>query len=190
LSTAEGTRERAAIEARIQHRAPFLFLDRIVELDGASVLAEWRVPEDADWFRGHFPGEPVTPGVILCEHVFQAGTVLVAEACAPSPAPALPSLAPTHPGDETARAPRGGGKLPGEIEPAPPAGVPVLARIERARFRRVVRPGELLSTRVRLAERVGPAFVLEGEVRCGGERALEISFTVAQSGALARATGV
>jgi 3-hydroxyacyl-[acyl-carrier-protein] dehydratase len=183
LSALDGTRARALIEARIPHRDPFLFLDRIVELDERSVLAEWRVPEDADWFRGHFPGEPVTPGVILCEHVFQAGSVLVLET-------SLPSLAPTHPGEETARAPRGGGIRPGNPERTVPAGVPVLARIERARFRRVVRPGELLSTRVRLAERVGPAFRLEGEVRCAGERALEVSFTVAESGALARATGV
>ena len=142
--------ERAAVEARVPQRAPFLFLDRIVELGSQTLVAEWRVPEDADWFRGHFPGEPVTPGVLLCEHVFQAGTALVSE-------------------------------LFGAV--ALEGGVPVLAKIERARFRRIVRPGERLSTRVELVERAGPAFQLSGTVRCGDERVLDVSFVLMRASA-------
>ena len=53
---------RAEIEAAIPHRDPFLFLDTIVEHMDDGLTASWRVPADADWFRGHYPGQPVTPG--------------------------------------------------------------------------------------------------------------------------------
>ena len=137
--------DRAAIEERLPHREPFLFLDRILSADPAAspptLCAEWRVPETADFFRGHYPGNPVTPGVILCEHAFQAAAVLLSES----------------------------GTSFGAQE-----NVPVLARIERAKFRRMVRPGETLETRVRLVESVGPASFLEARVSVGQALVLEL----------------
>ena len=142
--------DRAAIEARIPHRPPFLFVDRIVALELAgetpALTAEWRVPEGSDFFRGHYPENPLTPGVILCEHVFQAGAILLIERFSEE----------------------AGGR------------VPVLARIERAKFKRIVRPGETLATEVRLAERVGPAFYIEGRARVGPELALEVRGVITQ----------
>jgi len=138
----QGELDRAAIEARLPHREPFLFLDRVVfGGDGPVATATWRVPEGADFFRGHYPGNPVTPGVILCEHAFQAAAVLLSE----------------H-----------GQRFGAE------RGVPVLARIEKAKFRRMVRPGETLATEVRLVDTVGPAFFLEAKAAVGGETALEV----------------
>ena len=51
--------------ARVPQQDPFRFIDEIVELD----------LEHADFYRGHFPGNPVTPGVILIEAMAQAGVV-------------------------------------------------------------------------------------------------------------------
>ncbi|MEE2940279.1 MAG: 3-hydroxyacyl-ACP dehydratase FabZ family protein [Planctomycetota bacterium] len=61
----------------IPHRPPFLFVDRVVEHEGDELTAEWDVPEDLFAFEGHFPGEPVLPGVLISEFCFQAGAVLI-----------------------------------------------------------------------------------------------------------------
>ena len=65
------------IAERIPHRPPFLWLDRVVAIDEAAIRAEKTLPEDLDVFRGHYPGYPLLPGVLLCEAVFQAGAVLL-----------------------------------------------------------------------------------------------------------------
>jgi 3-hydroxyacyl-[acyl-carrier-protein] dehydratase len=70
--------DRNAIEALIPHRAPFLFVDRVVEHSSDSILTEWRVDADAFFFRGHYPGFPLLPGVLLCEGAVQAGALLAA----------------------------------------------------------------------------------------------------------------
>jgi 3-hydroxymyristoyl/3-hydroxydecanoyl-(acyl carrier protein) dehydratase len=69
-----------AIEAAIPHRAPFLFLDALVDEGADWLTAEWTVPEDAAFLQGHFPGQPITPGVLLAEHAFQAAAVLISHA--------------------------------------------------------------------------------------------------------------
>lgn len=70
--------ERAQIEALIPHRAPFLFVDRVLEHAPDSLVAEWHVAPDACFFRGHYPGFPLLPGVLICEAAVQAGALLAA----------------------------------------------------------------------------------------------------------------
>ena len=61
--------------ARVPQQDPFRFIDEIVELDSDHIVASYTYREDADFYRGHFPGNPITPGVILIETMAQAGVV-------------------------------------------------------------------------------------------------------------------
>jgi len=59
------------------------------------------------------------------------------------------------------------------------AGVPVLTRIQGAKFKREVRPGETISIEAQLKEKVGPAWFLKGTVRVQGKVAVQVSFSCA-----------
>ena len=133
--------DRSAIEALIPHREPFLWLDEVLELSETLVRARKRVAEDLEIFRGHYPGFPVLPGVLLCEAVFQAGAVLIAS----------------------------GGDIP-------EGHVPVVTRQHETRFRRMVRPGEVLDIEARLDETLGGAWFLSGTVRVDGQVAVRLQF--------------
>jgi 3-hydroxyacyl-[acyl-carrier-protein] dehydratase len=95
----------------IPHRPPFLFVDAIVSETPESLVAQrtWRA--DEDFYRGHYPGAPITPGVLLCEAVFQTGALYMAKqalAAGAKPGAGVPLLAkisdvrfrnPVYPGD-------------------------------------------------------------------------------------------
>jgi 3-hydroxyacyl-[acyl-carrier-protein] dehydratase len=74
-----GTRlSREEIEEIIPHRAPFLLIDEVVELEpGERVVARKRVRPDEWYLAGHFPGRPVMPGVLIVEALAQTGAVAV-----------------------------------------------------------------------------------------------------------------
>ena len=61
--------------AAVPQKEPFRFIDEIRELDEDHIVATYRFRAEADFYRGHFPGNPVTPGVILIESMAQAGIV-------------------------------------------------------------------------------------------------------------------
>lgn len=66
------------ILANIPQRDPFLFIENIVDRTEDSITTSIRLTGNEDFFKGHFPGRPVFPGVLMCEAVFQTGALLMA----------------------------------------------------------------------------------------------------------------
>jgi 3-hydroxyacyl-[acyl-carrier-protein] dehydratase len=66
------------IQAILPHRYPFLLLDRVVEIERRKkIVALKNVTANEPFFVGHFPGEPLMPGVLLVEAMAQAGATLL-----------------------------------------------------------------------------------------------------------------
>jgi len=119
-------------------------VDEILALaPGESARARWRADPAAAFFAGHFPGNPILPGVIIVEALAQTG--------------ALAALA----------EPQSEGKLA------------LFAGIERARFRRVVRPGDELVLETRLTRRRGPLGEGQATATVGDEVACETTLRFA-----------
>jgi UDP-3-O-[3-hydroxymyristoyl] N-acetylglucosamine deacetylase/3-hydroxyacyl-[acyl-carrier-protein] dehydratase len=70
--------EHEEIERILPHRYPFLFIDRVLELEpGKRIRALKNVAANEPYFQGHFPGRPLMPGVLILEAMAQAGGILV-----------------------------------------------------------------------------------------------------------------
>lgn len=138
----------------IPHRPPFLWVDKVLRFDDKSLVAEKTIPVDLDIFQGHYPEYPILPGVILCESVFQAGALLISQLMRQ-------------------------GKT--EKTSAAEQGFPVLTRINSAKFKRQVRPGETIIIEVNLKEEVGSAWFLKGRVLVHGKTAVKVEFACALS---------
>jgi beta-hydroxyacyl-ACP dehydratase FabZ len=71
------------IMACLPHRYPFLLIDRVIELEpGDRISALKNVTINEAFFQGHFPGQPVMPGVLIIEAMAQAGGILAYESSA------------------------------------------------------------------------------------------------------------
>ena len=102
--------DKEEIKNYIPHREPFLFVDEVVELiPEKSITASVTFSEDNFFFKGHFPGNPVVPGVIIVEAMAQAGGVLIYKSYEDKLLGLTPALvginnvkfkAPTLPGDK------------------------------------------------------------------------------------------
>ncbi len=138
--------DKAAIERILPHRDPFLLLDEVVALDpGARVVAHKLVTE-ADC-AGHFPGNPIMPGVKMIEALAQAGAVAVLS------------------------------------EPANAGRLALFAGIDAVRFKRVVRPGDLLELTCELEAVRGPIGRGKARATVNGQLAVRgtLTFAVDQS---------
>ncbi len=63
----------------IPHRPPFLWVDRIISVANNHILTEKDIPYDLNILQGHYPGNPIVPGVLLCEAIFQSGALFLAK---------------------------------------------------------------------------------------------------------------
>ena len=68
--------ERDPIALGLPHRAPFIFIDEVIErCPGELAICRKTFPPDESFFRGHFPGDPIVPGVILTEALAQTAGI-------------------------------------------------------------------------------------------------------------------
>jgi 3-hydroxyacyl-[acyl-carrier-protein] dehydratase len=135
---------KSQIEEIIPHRDPFLLIDEIVELvPGKRVVAKKYLKEDEFWFKGHFPGNPVQPGVLTIEMLAQAGAVCVLSM-------------PQYKG-RTA----------------------YFARINDAKFTRVVKPGETITLEVELVKLRSSIGIGMAVATVDGEKAASAEITFA-----------
>jgi 3-hydroxyacyl-[acyl-carrier-protein] dehydratase len=135
------------VKKYIPHRPPFLFVDEIIESTDESLTATRRVRPDEAFFAGHYPGNPIMPGVLIAESVFQAAAIHLVRTL--------------------------------DRSVVPENAVPVLVRISDARFRQLIRPGDVLTIQVRLKERMSKFFFMHGVVTSKGRRVMSIDFGVA-----------
>lgn len=132
----------------IPHREPFLFVDRVLEITETSVVAEREMRGDEPHFAGHYPGNPLMPGVLLCEAVFQTAAAYMLKRFG---------------GPEW----NGGPKTP------------VLARIEQAKFKQMVRPGDVVRIEATYKEAIGRFHFMRGRVLVRDKVALTVEFGLA-----------
>ncbi len=79
MSSAPGSEGTVLTAAQVlqllPQQEPFRFVDEILEVSADHIVAAYTFRHDADFYRGHFPHEPVTPGVLLLESFAQVGVV-------------------------------------------------------------------------------------------------------------------
>lgn len=76
-TTAAETMDIKKILALLPHRYPFIMVDRILEIEtGTKIVGLKNVTINEPFFQGHFPGEPIMPGVMILEGMAQAGGLL------------------------------------------------------------------------------------------------------------------
>lgn len=69
--------DREYVKDYLPHRDPMLFVNRVTALEENAITIESDIDPEAEYFKGHFPGMPIMPGVLIVETVAQAGALLV-----------------------------------------------------------------------------------------------------------------
>ena len=128
----------------LPHRHPFLMIDTIEELEpGVRAVGRKNVTFNEPYFAGHFPGNPVMPGVLLIEALAQTGAVAIL---------ALPENR---------------GKTA------------YFAGIDKAKFKQMVHPGDILELETKIIRCKGPVGVGEAIARVNGKLAAKAELTFA-----------
>ncbi|MDD5141544.1 MAG: bifunctional UDP-3-O-[3-hydroxymyristoyl] N-acetylglucosamine deacetylase/3-hydroxyacyl-ACP dehydratase [Verrucomicrobiales bacterium] len=77
LPSADGAMDIEEVMKMLPHRPPFLLVDRILKIEGNKITGVKNVTMNEDFFRGHFPGHPIMPGVLQLEAMAQIAGILL-----------------------------------------------------------------------------------------------------------------
>lgn len=136
--------ERSEIETLIPHRRPFLWIDRVEELEPGVRCVAVKLVDPADpIFAGHFPAKPILPGVLLIEAVAQTAGVMLGSAKVGS---AMSQTDATNAGR-----------------------VALLAAVNRFKFLKPVTPGQQLRIETKMLTVVGSMACISGTISVEGE---------------------
>lgn len=128
----------------LPHRDPFIFVDQILEWNDEGLTAQRKIREDEDFFKGHYPHQPIMPGVLLCECIFQTGALYLAKTL--------------------------------NLDDSKGPQTPVVTRINNVRLRSPVLPGDTLTLKASLIERVKDVFFMKGSITRDGKRVVTLDF--------------
>lgn len=127
-----------SVQRILPHRYPFLMIDRMVEIEGTQrAVGIKNVSVNEPFFQGHYPGDPIMPGVLVIEALAQVGGVLLSQEL-------------EHKGK-----------------------VAVLLSIDKAKFRRAVRPGDQLVLEVQTVRVKSTSGHIKGRARVGADLVAE-----------------
>lgn len=135
------------IQEILPHRYPFLLVDRIIEMErGKRIVGIKNVTINEAFFQGHFPGNPIMPGVLIVEAIAQMGAVLILS------------------------------------EPEHTGKLVYFAGIDKARFRKVITPGDQLrmeAVPIKIRQKIG---VMEGKAYVDDKLAADVTimFTIVE----------
>ncbi len=130
------------IKSLIPQREPFLFVDKILDHSEKKITTSLLLTGKEDFFRGHFPSNPIMPGVLLQEAIFQSGAALMAI-------------------DKVGN------------------GLGVVTRVQNAKFKNMVKPGDTLIIVVELIEQISNASFMKGNIKVNSKTVVVMEFAVA-----------
>jgi 3-hydroxyacyl-[acyl-carrier-protein] dehydratase len=144
--------ERREIETLIPHRPPFLWIDRVEELEpGVRCVAVKFVDPANPIFAGHFPAKPILPGIFLIEALAQTAGVML------------------------------GSAMPQVVDTKSSGGVALLAAVNGFKFLKPVTPGQELRIETKKLTEVGQMACIGGTVSVDGEIVAKGELSVASA---------
>jgi 3-hydroxyacyl-[acyl-carrier-protein] dehydratase len=136
----------------LHHRSPYLLVEKIVSIDDRVVVTESAIKGDEFFLTGHFPGAPIFPGAMMQELTTQTAGILIAARF--NPMESFDTENPFH--NEFA--------------------LGVLAKVIHAKYIKLARPGDTLTTTARLIENVGPLFEFTADIRVADQVIMRNAF--------------
>lgn len=129
------------IKTILPHREPMLLVDTVELVEDNLVYATYRVTGEEYFLQGHYPGNPVVPGVILCEIMAQSSCLLMAHELVNR--------------------------------------TPLYAGIDKVRFKKPVKPGDLVEVYAHIINKRALIFYVSAEAKVKGERCVSGELTFA-----------